>query len=31
LRKESDMYMDMTMKQFNKEVADLRKKARARV
>jgi ribosomal protein L21E len=31
LRKESDMYKDMTMKQLNKEVADLRKNARARV
>jgi hypothetical protein len=31
LRKESEMYKDMTMKQFNKEVADLSKNARARV
>jgi hypothetical protein len=31
LRKESEMYKYMTMKQFNKEVADLSKNARARV
>jgi hypothetical protein len=31
LRNESEMYKDMTMKQFNKEVADLSKNARARV
>jgi hypothetical protein len=31
LRKESDMYKDMTKKQFNKEVADLSSKASARV
>jgi hypothetical protein len=31
LRKESEMYKDMTMKQFNKEVEDMSKNARARV
>jgi hypothetical protein len=31
LRKESEMYKDMTMKQFNKEVVDLSKNARVRV
>jgi hypothetical protein len=31
LRKESGMYNDMTMKQSNKEVADLSKNARARL
>jgi hypothetical protein len=31
LRKELEMYKDMTKKQFNKEVADLSNKARARV
>jgi hypothetical protein len=31
LRKESEMYKDMTMKQFNKEVVDLSKHARVRV
>jgi hypothetical protein len=31
LRKESEMYKGMTMKQFNKEVADLSKNARARI
>jgi hypothetical protein len=31
LRKESEMYKDMTMKQFNKEVGDPSKNARARV
>jgi hypothetical protein len=31
LRKESEMYKDMAMKQFNKEVADLSKNIRARV
>jgi hypothetical protein len=31
LRKESEMYKDMTMKQFNKEVADLSKNAMVRV
>jgi hypothetical protein len=31
LRKESEMYKDMTMKQFNKEVTDLCKNARAMV
>jgi hypothetical protein len=30
LRKELEMYKDMTMKQFNKEIADLSKNARAR-
>jgi hypothetical protein len=30
MRKELQMYKDMTMKQFNKEVADLSKNARAR-
>jgi hypothetical protein len=29
LRKESEMYKDMTMKQFNKEVVDMSKNARA--
>jgi hypothetical protein len=29
LRKESNMYKDMTMKEFNKEVADMSKNARA--
>jgi hypothetical protein len=31
LRKESEMYKDMTMKQFNKEVVDLSKNTRVRV
>jgi hypothetical protein len=31
LRKESEMYKDMTMKQFNKEVTDMSKNARVRV
>jgi hypothetical protein len=31
LRKESEMYKDMTMKQFNKEVTYLSKNVRARV
>jgi hypothetical protein len=31
LRKESEMYKDMIMKEFNKEVADMAKNARARV
>jgi hypothetical protein len=31
LRKESEMYNDMIMKQFNKEVADMSKNARVRV
>jgi hypothetical protein len=31
LRKESEMYKDMTKKQFNKEVADLSSKATVRV
>jgi hypothetical protein len=31
LRKESEMYKDMTMKQFNKEVMDMSKNARTRV
>jgi hypothetical protein len=31
LRKDSEMYKDMTKKQFNKEVADLSSKARVRV
>jgi hypothetical protein len=31
LRKESEMYKDMTMKEFNKEVEDMSKNARARV
>jgi hypothetical protein len=31
LRKESKMYKDMTMKQFNKEVTDMSKNARVRV
>jgi hypothetical protein len=31
LRKESEMYKDMTKNQFNKEVADLSNKASARV
>jgi hypothetical protein len=31
LRKESEMYKDMTMKQFNKEVVDMSKNARVRV
>jgi hypothetical protein len=31
LRKDSEMYKDMTNKQFNKEVVDLSSKARARV
>jgi hypothetical protein len=31
LRKESEMYKDMTKKQFNKEVADLSSEARVRV
>jgi hypothetical protein len=31
LRKESEMYKDMAMKQFNKEVVDLSKNIRARV
>jgi hypothetical protein len=31
LRKESEIYKDTTMKQFNKEVTDLSKNARARV
>jgi hypothetical protein len=31
LRKESEMYKDMTMKQFNKEDEDMSKNARARV
>jgi hypothetical protein len=31
LRNDSEMYKDMTMKQFNKEVADLSKNARMRV
>jgi hypothetical protein len=31
LRKESEMYKDMTMKEFNNEVASMRKDARARV
>jgi hypothetical protein len=31
LRKESDMYKDMIMKQFNKEVEDMSKNARVRV
>jgi hypothetical protein len=29
--KESEMHKDMTMKQFNKEVEDMRKNTRARV
>jgi hypothetical protein len=31
LRKDSEMYKDMTNKQFNKEVVDMSSKARARV
>jgi hypothetical protein len=31
LRKESEMYKDMIMKEFNKEVADMSKNARAQV
>jgi hypothetical protein len=31
LRKDSEMYKDMTKKQFNKEVVDLSSKARVRV
>jgi hypothetical protein len=31
LRKESEMYKHMTKKEFNKEVTDLSRKARARV
>jgi hypothetical protein len=31
LRKDSEMYKDMTNKQFNKEVADMSSKARVRV
>jgi hypothetical protein len=31
LRKESEMYKDMTLKQFNKEVEDMRKNTRERV
>jgi hypothetical protein len=31
LRKESEMYKDMTLKQFNKEVMDMSKNVRARV
>jgi hypothetical protein len=31
LRKESEIYKDMTMKEFNKEVVDMTKNARARV
>jgi hypothetical protein len=31
LRKELEMYNGMTMKQFNKEVADMNKNARTRV
>jgi hypothetical protein len=31
LRKKSEMYKDMTMKEFNKEVADMSKNTRAHV
>jgi hypothetical protein len=31
LRKESEMYKDMTLKQFNKEVMDMSKNVRTRV
>jgi hypothetical protein len=31
LRKESEMYKDMTLKQFNKEVMDMSKNVRVRV